>query len=486
MIALLLIGTLNCRHQVRSIPEGDLGGPSRDTLRQIDAGDDASIDVGGTDDASIDASIDAAGTDDASIDAAGTDDASIDAAGTNDTSMDVGGTDDASIDASDDYGYGPILDPAPGKLLDTSPIKVSAPPNWTYGMTVASDGADYLIVWTEDQNPAQKMVANLLNGSTGQPLNGDGYEIIPVPPNSDLNRNSAAIVYGLDSYLLVWYEEGFVSGIWHSALQGQRIGSDGKPLDPSPHVYHDTDSSWDLSVGFDGIRYLLTWSEIPPGANEEDVFGLRIGTDGKAIDTTPIKISTAPGHQSNTKVQGADGQFLVGWSEKGIPPTDADLYVATVSGAGIVTPQAGVNILPNGGFTTFALAYGKGTYFVLAESYNGKSIAMRLDQNLKVLDPTGLPLPESLLPWGTTIFDGTNFFLSWAATTNGSQIGGLRFDEMGLKVDPNGFWLTSSFNSSPGDIALARSYGNLLVLWQSYPNNGGPTPPEIHAIRYQP
>jgi hypothetical protein len=126
-------------------------------------------------------------------------------------------------------------------------------------------------------------------------------------------RGCQAVCHGKDQFLAVW-REGWIGQGGNSRVVAARLGVDGKPLDAqaimlAPSATQRQDRP---RVAFCGDKYLVVWQEF--NGKDMDVYGVRIGLDGKVLDAKPLAIAAAPRTQVMPEVasDGKDG-FLVVW-----------------------------------------------------------------------------------------------------------------------------------------------------------------------------
>src|SRR5207249_3114907 len=71
------------------------------------------------------------------------------------------------------------------------------------------------------------------------------------------------------------------------------------------------------SISSNGKMFLLVWEDDRNADTGVDIYGLRVGLDGKAIDAAPFAITRAPGDQYLPAVAAIPGgDFLVVWSDE--------------------------------------------------------------------------------------------------------------------------------------------------------------------------
>src|SRR5207248_670865 len=95
-------------------------------------------------------------------------------------------------------------------------------------------------------------------------------------------------------------------------IYGARVSAAGTVLEPDGFLIHDAhhDHSW---VAWDGTNYLVTVNFTVN--TDHDIFGIRVSTAGAVIDTTPFPIFVGPGHQEKPVVVSNGSVSLVAWED---------------------------------------------------------------------------------------------------------------------------------------------------------------------------
>jgi hypothetical protein len=158
-------------------------------------------------------------------------------------------------------------------------------------------------------------------------------------------RGCQAVARGKDQYLAVW-REGWIGQGGASRVFAARLASDGKLLDPkgielTPSASQRQDRprvAFCPSTGSGpdgGDKYLVVWQEF--NGRDMDVYGVRVGLDGKVLDARPLAIAVAPETQVMPEVA-SDGQtgFLVVWQGFLPDETSARSFAALVGADGAI------------------------------------------------------------------------------------------------------------------------------------------------------
>ena len=142
-------------------------------------------------------------------------------------------------------------------------------------------------------------------------------------------------------------------------------------LDPIISAEYDTDapvyvaSDWstdDIDLAFNGTDYLVVWVDKRSGG--PDIYGARVGKDGKVLDETGIAICTDDAAQDEPTVAALGSSFLVVW-EDGRKGKSTDLYGGRVNSSGSVLDGSGKVIVDTDEDVTHpALAGGTNKWFL--------------------------------------------------------------------------------------------------------------------------
>src|SRR5206468_1619647 len=87
------------------------------------------------------------------------------------------------------------------------------------------------------------------------------------------------------NYLVVWQDAREVNA---SDIYAARLRQDGNVLEPNGFpVSADTNGQYEPDVAFDGVDFLVVWSQFaqgtPPGY-QDDIYGARVSRNGVVLD----------------------------------------------------------------------------------------------------------------------------------------------------------------------------------------------------------
>jgi hypothetical protein len=209
----------------------------------------------------------------------------------------------------------------------------------------------------------------------------------------------------------------------NNAVQLARFDAQGTALGPPFSI--TAPQSEGAAVAFDGVEYLVVWSDKRNGT-ESDIYGVRVKPDGAFLDTVPITICAATKNQITPVVASNGNGFLVAWDDprSGLGTDPSDIYGARIARDGTV------------------------------------------------LDPNGLAISTANVGQHapTLAFDGTDYVVAWEDGRNDAlspDIYAARVSPQGVVVDKKGVALsTAAGPQRKPTIAPTGDGQTLLVAWQ--------------------
>jgi hypothetical protein len=333
--------------------------------------------------------------------------------------------------------------------------------------SVAFDGTNYLVVWTDgragsgfnentDVYGARVSRAGVVLDTTG----------IPIATGRGTQAN-ADVAYDGTNYLVTW-DDGYFAP---SDVHGTRVGRDGSLLGPSFPIATGDLAQTEAAVSYDGTNYLVAWVQGADLNQQSDVYGARVTRDGVVLDTAPFRV----GGDGFERLLGVDVAFdgtnhLVVWGNH--TGDRNDIFGARVSRTGTVLDPAGIAISPTPryGFAP-ALAFDGANYLVVwSDSGEGGNevYGARVSREGLVLDPDGIRISPEVGHQGTPAiaFDGTNYLVTFDDNrTDFIGISGARVGRSGVVRDPTGFLIASGYGHPA---AIAFDGTNYLVVWAGF------------------
>ena len=289
---------------------------------------------------------------------------------------------------------------------------------------VASGGANFLLVWSDDALVAgggnDQLYAQFVSRSGA--LVGSAFTFGPTSEEQDMQAGAGSLVaFDGRNYLAVWDTGGFhdsPGGDIHGALFSQ-TGSLVVPVIP---VTSEGTGALSPAVSFGKSNYLVVWNNAVPGTPElpelYDIYGEFISTDG--TQGNPFVISQTPTPSYNPCCAAFDGtNFMVVWNKNigsASPNTVWNLFGRLVSPDGTfpgderaMVPDANNPQFPSLAFdgANYLLAWNEGIRAnhsqIVFQRFN--PAASSIGPKFNLFSPQGASAPL----WGGVLFDGNRF-----------------------------------------------------------------------------
>jgi large repetitive protein len=306
-----------------------------------------------------------------------------------------------------------VLDPT-----ITAEVAVDAPVNGGSGASalnaaIASDGTNYLVVWTDRRLSTDGDIFGTRLSSTGTILDATGIAI----DTGSGPQSRPAVAFAGGTFVVVW-EDFKVSGGTEADIGAARV-STGGVVTPLGRIASTGLSETEPAIGGGGGTALATWT-----AGGGDILGAIF--NGTTFGP-PAAIAITTTEEKQSAVAGIPGgSYLVAWSEGAL---NEDLRGQLVTQAGVLSGAA------------IDISVGAGRQF----------------------DPSAA-------------FDGTNYALAWAVNSNGLNIFGARVSPAGVVLDTHaegtvtvGGVVISQAAGSQEQPAIACN-ATCMVLWRDQRN----------------
>ena len=214
-----------------------------------------------------------------------------------------------------DYRNGPDSD-IYGQFVSKSGTSIgsyiaisTATGNQSVSAKTAFDGANYLIVWTDDRGGDMDVYGQLVSASGS--LVGSEIAI----STASYNQKDTNVAFDGTNYLVVWSDGHRLGAGFGEDIYGQFVDTSGA-LSGSKFAINENSYPSDnpLGIAFDGTNYLVIWMDEVGGAGsyEWDLFGQLVNTSGDPYGSV-ITITTAPRGQYFPRVDFDGTNYLVVW-----------------------------------------------------------------------------------------------------------------------------------------------------------------------------
>jgi hypothetical protein len=356
----------------------------------------------------------------------------------------------------------PLL-PGDEFLLDTSIVHVPSPfCGWS--VAVAFDGTNYLVVWEDSRTDLDSSdIWGARVTPQGEVLDRAG---IPIS-TAGAQQSSPSVAFDGTNYLVVWEDNRNDS---YGDLYGTRVDTSGRILDSAGILISlASGMQRDPAVVFGGLYYLVVWMDCRAGC---DVYGARVSPDGTVLDPGGEPISAASGDQARPHVAFDGTNYFVVWSDE--RSGEDDIYGTRVAQTGAILDPLGVPICtaPDDQRAP-SVAFCGPDYLVVwmdIDSDKWDIYGARVNAFGVVMDPAGIAI-STAPDWQSdpsVAFDGENFFVVWddrRAGWDSTGIYGARVDISGAVLDTEGIVVcnTSGDQEYP---AMGFDGTNHLVVWK--------------------
>jgi hypothetical protein len=327
--------------------------------------------------------------------------------------------------------YGARVSPA-STVLDPGGIAISTATREQLEPTIAFDGTNYLVVWSDYRSTSESDIYGTRVSRTGAVLDPGGIAIA----TASGYQSSPAIAFDGTNYLVAW--------VGANGISGTRISPAGTVLDPGGIAiasgYQDAPA-----IAFDGTNYLAAW-----GQNGYDIYGTRISQAGAVLDPGGIAIASGAGFRAEPTLAFNGTNYLVAW--RGYQGTYYDVFGARVSPAGTVLDPGGIAISTATYHQQAPSVASDGTNYLVTwqDSRSGSRwdiYGARVDPAGTVLDPGGIAISTTARGEEPALaFDGTNYLVVWRDSRSDSlgDIYGARVTRGGAVLDTNGFQISTA------------------------------------------
>jgi len=359
---------------------------------------------------------------------------------------------------------------ADGAIMDPGGIPVARSPGDQGEPTIASDGTNFLVVWSgESEAHSSVGVFGARVSSTGQVLDAPEIAI-----STTGNERSPAAAWNGSSFLVVWDFLDFSTG--DLDIYGARVDATGALLDPSRIPISTVSGSHETepaiaSVGTDFLVAWVDWRNLEE--RSLDVFAARVTGAGQVLDASGIEISSTQAQEDVPTVASDGSKYLVAWDS--LRRNDSDIYGTFVEpdrgGTQLGHPIA-ISHAVNHQSRPSAAWNGSSFLVVWADLRRGDHdvFGARLTVAGRVLDPRGIPVltgPGTDVPAGLAADLAGYLLVEFRVATDPS------FDVFALRIGADGQsigdpYLVSRQATEQTAPAAAWDGSTYLVVWQEY------------------
>jgi hypothetical protein len=392
--------------------------------------------------------------------------------------------------------YPSVLDPTISPEFDVSvPVFSPAAGNQTKPAITATD-SEYFVVWFDER--ASKVIGARVS-KEGKTLDPNGIVI------GESAHGAPTVAWNGENYVVVWTDNNQPG----SRVVAKRFDRKGTPLERDAIVLRSSDQEYyeNPKVAWGGKNSLVVWQTISDDWEEgyephpDDIYGTRLSKTGQVLDSTPIAIAVASDGQMNPSVVSTSDGFFVVWQDlrkpgrnQANPGTEdeqdgwgfseiPDVFGARVSNDGILLDPNGIEIeTSDAGQVNPDVAFDGVNLWVVWEDWRNSTVTGSDIYGVKVskdghVDGGGavaisLALRDQVTPKVTRTDDG--YLVIWQDLRNCGQfdgsaqcgdVYGTRIDTDGRTLDSNGVLVFSGKNRQA--LPQIASIGSeSLVVWE--------------------
>jgi hypothetical protein len=274
----------------------------------------------------------------------------------------------------DDSAYPATLDPLLSPEIDMDNLVYAAATRAQTSPALASDGNDYLVVWSDPRglNSTPDIVGARVSGA-GALLDPGGILVTSAAGY----ENAPAVSFDGVNYLVVWGETPGAAS--QEDIRGARLTPAGALLDPGGFPISTAPlQQRSPAITFNGSEYLVVWEDAR-AAGPWDIYGARVTPGAVVLDPSGIILSNAPADQLRPRLSSNGDSFLVVWTDKRLA-ANSGVYGARVGADGVVADPLGIAIAPgSGGLHQMPSIAFSGSNYLVAWCDSGGMKGQRLD-----------------------------------------------------------------------------------------------------------
>ncbi|QSQ24342.1 cadherin-like domain-containing protein [Pyxidicoccus parkwayensis] len=355
-----------------------------------------------------------------------------------------------------------------GTVLDDLPIATA--PGLQGRPAVASDGANYQVIWTDGRNDGylgELYATSVL--STGE-VNAEGWRLSAFSSQ----YTGPALAFNGTNHLVIW-SISYGGG----ALRAMRVTRQGQVLDENGFVVGMSASLQQTPVvASNGEGYLVVWEDSFQGGN--NIIGTRVTSTGEVLDPTglPIDLDTGNRGGSQPAVASNGTDYLVTWVALRAPETA--IHGTRITQAGEVLSPHGRRYSPASQAHAAApsVASNGTDYLVVAGIWNLEAevwplLGIRVSGDGEGVEALAQPIcaHTGCDLWDTKVAsNGSNYLVVWTdsrSSGNGTDIHGARVSGTGAVLEPEGIAIATA-EDNRRNVAVASNGVDYLVAWSDF------------------
>lgn len=350
---------------------------------------------------------------------------------------------------------------ATGQVLGPAGICLIADSLDQVDPAIAFDGTYYLVAWTDrgGGEGGDIRAARVTHG-------GEVIDTLTVSAAAGWQAD-ATVAFDGTNYLVAWSDSRGGSVDIYAA----RVSQTGTLLDTAGIVVSAaTGMQARPAAVFDGTRFVVAWEDCRQGQLETDIYAARVAASGVVLDTAGIAVSTGAGQQFSVAAATNDSLTVIAWCDRrnGLD----DIYAARVDRDGTVLDSLGIPVSTAAREQYSPCVAFDGADFVVAwqdeRTFVTEINGARLTPAGTVLDPDGFEICNWRGAQAAPTAAGLPglCLVAWQDTRNvNADIYAARVRPDGSVPDPAGIMLSGSANQQRLP-SVAGDSSRFLVVWQ--------------------
>jgi hypothetical protein len=376
-----------------------------------------------------------------------------------------------------------------GAVLDLNALIVCQSPLFPTQLSVAGNGDDYLVLWRDNRDHRYDLYGGAVRASDGHVSDIRGTKLVEEPGVD----SPAAVTPHLGGFAAVWRGTAKTEGAFYRIQDGVIIPIAGIQIPSAAGPITEPA----IASGPAGI--LIAWEDFTNAeAGGTDIYGQIFAPTGQSI-SAKFPICTAPHNQTAPALGANSTGFIVAWQDNrrgaGLESTN-DIYFARVSRNGAVTPSDGEILIAEPADNAYRdnqvrpviASNGEQSLVVWLQKtldFNQSVRSVRIASDGTILDPRGMPITVATINSQQTPAVAANsagFLVAWVDQRDGSDIYAARLTREGRVLDPAGI-LVSAARSGQSQVSLASNGSDYFAVWSDSRNQAQEFSTDIYGAR---
>ncbi|MCE5198692.1 MAG: hypothetical protein ABFD54_02340 [Armatimonadota bacterium] len=275
-----------------------------------------------------------------------------------------------------------------GEVLDNMGISISTVNGDQIDPSVAWNGQEYLVVWTDKRESLSHIYAARVR-PTGEVLDPGGILL----SGTVANQIAPKVASDTSGCLVVWQDtRGSSNDIYGCAVSS--VGIVGRIYGIVTHA----DNEESPALAYNGSSYMVIWRDYRNSdSTDTDIYGCRVSKLGirmtaDALISSAGSTAGAAGAQLNPRICAIGTSFMAVWEDMRVNKINKDIYGARINYAGTLVDKSGIAICTASGDDEMpCVAYDGSKLLVSWRSRSDRYVkATRMSIEGGILDPVSI------------------------------------------------------------------------------------------------